>query len=126
VKGWLLDTNILSELRKYKPEPNVVRFVQAQPLDQLFISTVTLSEIRFGIELAPNASHRADLRDWLMHRVRPLFEGRVLPISEEIMLKWRLLVEDGRKSGHTCLATRSHHRRDRSASWADDRHPRHR
>ncbi|MFA5506015.1 MAG: PIN domain-containing protein [Vulcanimicrobiota bacterium] len=44
---------------------------------------------------------RASLTEWLTHRVRPIFEGRTLPISEDIMLKWRLLVEEGRKAGHT-------------------------
>ena len=42
-----------------------------------------------------------ELNDWLVHKLRPMFEDRVLDISEDIMLKWRLLVEDGRKAGHT-------------------------
>ena len=42
-----------------------------------------------------------ELNEWLDHKLRPMFEDRVLEISEDIMLKWRLLVEDGRKSGHT-------------------------
>ncbi len=99
--GWLLDTNVISELRRPKPEPVVVAFVAAQPLDRLFLSTVTLAEIRFGIELVTDAGRRAELNDWLDLTVRPMFEQRVLPISEDVMLKWRLLVEDGRKSGHT-------------------------
>ena len=99
--GWLLDTNVLSELRRPKPDPNVLAFIAAQPLAQLHVSTVTFAEIRFGIELLADAGRRADLYDWLAHRVRPLFEGRVLPISEDVMLKWRLLVEDGRKARHT-------------------------
>jgi len=41
------------------------------------------------------------LHEWLTHKMRPMFEGRVLPITEDILLKWRLLVEDGRKTGHT-------------------------
>jgi toxin FitB len=101
VTGWLLDTNILSELRRPKPEPRVVSFVAAQPLESLYISTVTLAEIRFGIELLPDAARRSELKDWLVHKVRPMFEQRVLQISEDIMFKWRLLVEEGRKSGHT-------------------------
>jgi toxin FitB len=101
VTGWLLDTNILSELRRPKPERKVLAFVAAQPLDLLYVSAVTLAEIRFGIERVSNASRRAELNDWLAHRVRPMFESRVLAISEDIMFKWRLLVEDGRKSGHT-------------------------
>ena len=99
--GWLLDTNVLSELRRPKPEPKVIAFVSAQPLDLLYISTVTLAEIRFGIELVADATKRSELGDWLAHKVRPMFEQRVLPITENVMLKWRLLVEDGRKTGHT-------------------------
>jgi hypothetical protein len=85
VTGWLLDTNILSELRRPKPERKVLAFVAAQPLERLYVSSVTFAEIRFGIE----------------HKVRPMFEQRVLAITEDIMFKWRLLIEDGRKAGHT-------------------------
>ena len=99
--GWLLDTNILSELRRPRPEPKVVRFVSAQPLDSLYVSTVTLAEIRFGIERVADADRRAALNDWLAHTVRPMFAQRVLQVTEEIMFKWRLLVEDGRKARHT-------------------------
>ncbi len=99
--GWLLDTNILSELRRPRPEPKVVAWVAGKPLDRLFVSTVSLAEIRFGIERIEDETKRAELNDWLTHRVRPMFEQRVLPVSEEVMFRWRLLVEDGRKSGHT-------------------------
>jgi toxin FitB len=116
VTGWLLDTNVLSELRRPRPEKKVLAFIAAQPLDLLYISTVTLSEIRFGIELLPDAARRSDLSNWLTHKVRPMFERRVLPISEDVMFKWRLLVEEGRKAGHTfsqpdliIAATGQHH-----------------
>ena len=99
--AWLLDTNVLSELRRPKPEPRVVNFVAGCPLDQLYISAVTLVEIRFGIELVGEPNRRAELNDWLTHKVRPMFEQRVLQITEDIMLKWRLLVEEGRRTGHT-------------------------
>jgi predicted nucleic acid-binding protein len=99
--AWLLDTNVLSELRRPRPEPRVVAFVSACPLEQLYTSVVTLAEIRFGIELVGEPSRRTALNDWLTHKVRPMFDERVLPITEDIMLQWRLLVEDGRKIGHT-------------------------
>ena len=99
--AWLLDTNVLSELRRPRPEPAVVAFISARPLLQLYISAVTLAEIRFGIELVSEPNRRAELNDWLAHRVRPMFHQRVLQITEDIMLKWRLLVEEGRKAGHT-------------------------
>jgi len=101
VTGWLLDTNILSELRRPRPQAKVVGFVSSQPLDRLYVSSVTLAEIRFGIELVGGANRRAELNDWLTNKVRPMFDQRVLPVSEDVMFKWRLLVEDGRKSGHT-------------------------
>ena len=124
--AWLLDTNGLSELRRAKPEPSVVDFVSKCPLDQLYVSAVTLAEIRFGIELVGEPNRRAELNDWLAQKVRPMFEHRVLQVTEDIMLKWRLLVEEGRKTGHTfsqpdliIAATALHHRltivtRDRS------------
>ena len=99
--GWLLDTNVLSELRRPRPEPKVVAFVAAQPLDLMFVSAVTLPELRFGIELVTDANRRAELNDWLTHKVRPMFDERILQVTEDIMFKWRLLVEDGRKAGHT-------------------------
>ncbi|MGH8327193.1 MAG: type II toxin-antitoxin system VapC family toxin [Steroidobacteraceae bacterium] len=114
--GWLLDTNILSELRRPKPEPKVIAFVEAQPLERLYVSSVTFAEIRFGIELTPDASRRSELYGWLTHKVRPMFEQRVLEVTEDVMLEWRLLVEEGRKSGHTfsqpdliIAATAKHH-----------------
>ena len=100
MSGWLLDTNILSELRRPQPHPNATAFVAGQPLQSLFVSSVTLAEIRFGIELVTDAAKRADLTDWLTHKVRPMFDQRVLMVSEDVMLKWRLLVEEGRKVNH--------------------------
>ena len=99
--AWLLDTMILSEGRRPRPEPRVTAFYRAQPLNDLYISVVTLAEIRFGIELLEEPARRAELNDWLMLKLRPMFEGRILPITEDIMLKWRLLLEEGRKKGYT-------------------------
>ena len=101
MKGWLLDTNVLSELRRPKPDARVVKFVTGQSLDVLYVSVVTFAEIRFGIELVKDVNRRMELNDWLDNKLRPMFEERVLEVSEDIMLKWRLLVEEGRKSGHT-------------------------
>lgn len=112
---WLLDTNILSELRRPRPEPRVLSFIAAQRAEGLFVSAVTFAEIRFGIESLADLEHRAKLNDWLTHKLRPMFAARVLPITEDIMLTWRILVEEGRKSGHTfsqpdlIIAATAHH-----------------
>ena len=101
MNGWLLDTNVISELRRRRPEPKVVGFVEAQLLERLFISTVSLAEIRFGIELLGDAARRSELGAWLANTVRPMFARRILDVSEDVLLEWRLLMEEGRKSGHT-------------------------
>jgi predicted nucleic acid-binding protein len=101
VTGWVLDTNVLSELRRPKPNAGVVEFIGGQPLHLLHVSVVTFVEIRFGIELLTDGGRRMELNEWLDHQLRPMFEERVLQITEDIMLKRRLLVEEGRKSGHT-------------------------
>lgn len=101
MKGWLLDTNVISELRRPRPNARVRSFISSQRLEDLFVSTITFAEIRFGIETVNDAARRAELADWLTHRVRPMFEHRVLEVSEDVMFKWRLLVEQGRKAGHT-------------------------
>jgi predicted nucleic acid-binding protein len=98
---WLLDTNVLSEVRKPKPEPKVLAFIAGHPLQQFYISVVTVAEIRFGIESMDDPTLRAGLNDWLTQTVRPMFHKRVLPVTEEIMLRWRIVLEDGRRSGHT-------------------------
>jgi predicted nucleic acid-binding protein len=100
VSGWLLDTNVLSELRRPRPSRSVTEFVASQPLESLHVSSVTFAEIRFGIELVDDVARRAELSEWLVHRLRPMFEQRVLPVSEDVMLKWRLMVHEGRKAGH--------------------------
>ncbi|MHB8253669.1 MAG: PIN domain-containing protein [Acidiferrobacter sp.] len=101
MSGWLLDTNIISELRRPRPEARVVAFIASQPLERLFVSTVTFAEIRYGIEKVDDVGQRAEINDWLTHKVRPMFAQRVLGVTEDVMFKWRLLVEEGRKIGHT-------------------------
>lgn len=101
MSGWLLDSNVISELRRPRPSARARSFVASQRLEDLFVSTVTFAEIRYGIETVDDPIRRAELNDWLLHRVRPMFDQRVLEVSEDVMLKWRLLVDDGRKVGHT-------------------------
>lgn len=101
MRGWLLDTNILSELRRPRPNARVVTFVAAQPVPHLYVSAVTMAEIRFGIELVADSARRADLNAWLTHTLQPLFEGRVVPMAEDALVRWRQLVEAGRRRGHT-------------------------
>ncbi len=98
--AWLLDTNILSEGRKPRPDPRVTAFYDREPLSELYISILSIAEIRFGIELQEDAARRAELNEWLTLTLRPTFAGRILPVTEDILLKWRLLMEGGERSGH--------------------------
>ena len=116
MSGYLIDTNVISELRKPRPQAEVVAFVSGQSLDDLFISIVTFAEIRFGIEKLTDAARRSVIISWLDSRMRPMFEDRVLVLSEDILLKWRLIIDEGRTLGHTfshpdvlIAATAAHH-----------------
>jgi predicted nucleic acid-binding protein len=67
----------------------------------LYVSTVTFAEIRFGIELIADPERRIELNAWLSLTLRPLFEGRVVAMTEDVLVRWRHLVEGGRRRGHT-------------------------
>jgi predicted nucleic acid-binding protein len=97
----LLDTNIVSELRKPRPDTKVQAFVAAQPAHLLHLSTITFAEVRYGIERLADAVRRQDLTLWLERTLRPLFSGRTLEVSEDVVLRWRQMLEGGRRRGHT-------------------------
>jgi toxin FitB len=99
--SYLLDTNIVSELRRPQPEPRVLKFIAATTLDNLYLSDVTMAEIRFGIERVSDPLRRAEIASWLDHVLRSMFGQRVLAITEEVILRWRLMVEAGRQRNHT-------------------------
>jgi predicted nucleic acid-binding protein len=101
VRGWLLDTNVVSELRKPRPDTAVAEFVATQSGEFLFTTEVTFAEIRFGIEQLEDPSRRADIHLWLDRTLRPLFAGRVLTITEDVIVRWKTMVVDGQKRGHT-------------------------
>ena len=96
MSGWLLDTNVVSELRKPRPDHHVKAWSDAQVSDRLFLSTVTLAEIRYGIENQTDPAFRAALDTWLDHELRPWFHERILPVDENVILEWRRLVARGR------------------------------
>ncbi|MEL7224653.1 MAG: type II toxin-antitoxin system VapC family toxin [Cyanobacteria bacterium P01_D01_bin.36] len=100
MRGWLLDTNVISELRKPKCNLNVKNWADTQPPQSFYLSTVTMAEIRFGIERAQKEEFREELTDWLEGTLRPWFTERILPIDEDVILLWRQLVESGRKQGY--------------------------
>ena len=74
----LLDTNVISEPWKPAPEPRVLAWIDAQAIETLFLSAVTVAELRFGIGVMPAGRRRSVLHERLEQDVLPLFEGRVL------------------------------------------------
>ena len=104
MSGWILDTNILLELRKPDCDARVRAWVEGQPITALHVSCVTLADIRFGIERLEEGSWvRWTLTSWLDDTLRPWFEGRVLDIDEAVVLAWRRLVEAARARQQSCL-----------------------
>jgi len=95
VSGFLLDTNVLSEIIKKTPDTKVASWLE-DGLDEdiLFMSVLTIGEIRKGACVLPNASRRAAIEAWLEKDLKVRFSGRILPISEAIADRWGIL------SGH--------------------------
>jgi len=100
VTAYLLDTNVVSELRRPRPSQRVIAFLERTPLKALFLSDVVMAEIRFGIETIGDMSRRAQLTAWLEGTIRPMYAGRILRLTEDTLLRWRVMLEFCRKRGH--------------------------
>lgn len=95
--SYLIDTNVLSELRRKQPDPNVVAWMQVRPRPSLFLSVLTLGEIRRGLERVEDAKRRQALLDWLEVELRHYFVGRLLDIDAATADRWgRLMAQAGR------------------------------
>jgi hypothetical protein len=79
----LLDTNVISEPLKANGDPKVVAWIDAQVLETLYLSAITLAELRYGIAALPEGKRKAALRTSLEERVLPLFDSRILPFNAE-------------------------------------------
>ena len=102
--AWLLDTNVLSELRRPKPEKRVSHFFATTPVAEIYISTITLAEIQFGIDTLSDPGRKPGFQIWLDNTIRPMFQDRVLDVSENVLLRWRHLMHQGRKSDRLTLS----------------------
>jgi toxin FitB len=88
VSGFLLDTNVISELVKPKPEPKVIRWIDRTDESLLCLSVLSLGEIRKGIASLPNASRRVSLEAWLDYDLVLRFTGRILDIDQAVADRW--------------------------------------
>lgn len=101
VKGFLLDTNIPSELTYPRPEPLVKRWLDEVDDELLFFSVISLAEICKGIAKLPESKKRTQLQDWLDVTLRPWFAGRILPITEPIAERLGRWAGEGEANGRT-------------------------
>ena len=99
MSGFLLDTNIISELVKPKPEANVTDWIENTDESLLYLSVLTLGEIRRGIATLPQSRRRTVLEAWLDKDLRARFEDRILVIDQEVADRWGLLTAAARKEG---------------------------
>ncbi len=95
--SYLLDTNVLSELRRKSPDARVVHWFSQRPASRLYLSVLTLGEIRKGIEALADPKRQLALLDWLETALPAFFAGRVLPIDGAVADRWgRLVAKAGR------------------------------
>ena len=99
MSGFLLDTNIISELVKPRPEASVTAWIEGTDESLLYLSVLTLGEIRRGIAALSKSRRRAALEAWLNRDLRARFEGRILVIDEEVADRWGLLSAAARNNG---------------------------
>ena len=95
----LLDTNVVSEPLRPAPDNRVVAWIDAQALETLFLSAITVAELRAGVALLPAGKRRAGLQESLETRVLPLFAGRVLPFDLGCTQAYAELMAKARASG---------------------------
>ena len=101
-RGWLLDTNVISELRKGpRCDRKVADWAERAPPAACFLSRVTVAEIVLGIERVTDPGFRTELEAWLRDGVRAWFGPRILDVDETVLVTWRRLVVGAAQLGYT-------------------------
>jgi hypothetical protein len=86
--SFLLDTNVVSEWVKPRPDPGVVGWLEAVDEDRVFLSVITLAELRHGVDRMATGDRRQRIDEWLRDALPLRFEGRVLAIDEAVADAW--------------------------------------
>ena len=97
--SFLLDTNVVSEWSKPRPNPGLMAWLAATDEDRVFLSVVTIAELRRGIEDLTSGERRKRLADWLQQDLLARFEGRILPIDTQIANVWGRIVARRESNG---------------------------
>ncbi|MBY0574530.1 MAG: type II toxin-antitoxin system VapC family toxin [Undibacterium sp.] len=95
----LIDTNVISEPLRANGDANVLAWIDAQNIETLYLSTISLAELRFGIAALPDGKRRDTLRLSLEQRVLPLFEGRILSFDDPASQSYATLRSRARVAG---------------------------
>jgi toxin FitB len=95
----LLDTNVISEPQRKSPNPRVLDWMDAQALETLYLSTITVAELRAGIALMPAGKRRDGLHDSLEKRLLPMFANRVLSFDMACTKAYAELLAKSRAAG---------------------------
>ena len=95
----LLDTNVVSELMKPRPDPRVESWIAAQSAEELFITAVTEAELRFGIEILPPGDRRQQLQIALVGMLEEDFAGLILPFDSAAAAVYATIAVDRRQTG---------------------------
>jgi predicted nucleic acid-binding protein len=101
VSGYLIDTNVISEFVKPNPSAKTIRWLRETDPNTLFVSVVTIGEIRLGIESMTAGKRRTDLEAWVDVGLPDWFASNLLPITREIADQWGRLTVLARRSGST-------------------------
>jgi toxin FitB len=96
---FLLDTNTMSEWVKPRPNAGVIDWMDSVDEDQVFISVVSLAEVRYGIERLARGNRRRQLEEWLERELPLRFEGRLLPVDAAIADAWGRIVSRSEAAG---------------------------
>jgi predicted nucleic acid-binding protein len=99
MSGFLLDTNCISELVRAKPEPRVLEWMEAVDETLLYLSVLTLGEIRKGLAGLAQSKRRTLLENWLEVELQPRFSGRIMSIDTAIADRWGLLTAEAKRNG---------------------------
>src|SRR5271166_186277 len=86
--NFLLDTNAVSEWVKPRPNPGLIRWLEAADEDRVFLSVISLAELRYGVGRMAVGACRSRLEGWLLHELPLRFEGRILPVDHKVAEIW--------------------------------------
>lgn len=99
MSGFLLDTNCISELVRPKPAPRVITWMEAADEALLYLSVLTVGEIRKGLAGLSQGKRRAHLESWLEVELRARFTGRILAVDAAIADRWGVIAAEAKRKG---------------------------